>query len=1026
MSSWMNDTAVQNHNGAGFTSNGNMVDPSAFMANNFDPSQFQNNQLQQRMQNGAAMRNGSPAFNNNPVYQTNSVIPSKRPREASLGTSPRQAPTMLPNSRSQTPQQTPYPGYQQNNAAPQQTPYTHLQNGSTNGSPSPIMNNPLVRPGGVPQRVSTASPHPFSPAGQQQFAPQPSPSQSEHGSRIDTPQNPYAQNPGFAQGFSQTFTPPSGRSSVPPQNPVTPQLQQMQQNQMFSQQQAAQQAQQQRATAEQQKMMYQMKLQQTLQQQNAMAQRQGMPQNASPMAKGPAQGPNGQMMGIQPQAPAQSRGPNPEQFVKSLRSFMQQKGLQLDENPMVEGRQVPIISLYLAVLRFGGFKKVTQANGWSQVALTMHFPPPQVPSVAQILKGLYERYLVMFEEAWQQNQQRQRMAVMQNQQQQQQQQQAARNMAMGGQMSPTKQMMPQNAMQQPHQYAQQQQMLAQQLAQSQTGNSAKIMTPAQQPAINGFSTPLPPQTHPQHPSHARNSLSRSTESGPQNGGSFAMPSPVTSTKGGSLSMPSPQVDTKPAVPPVPQEFNLSDEFNPRVRVLDTFGGVELESLNRLGLQLAMARPDVPPLHDLGTIDIHALTMSLQSGIPAEVRLALDHLTILSADARTPLDLKWCEDLVDTLIDCAEEQIEALAENAAEVSDVMLINPYEDVLRYCRNEQEMLQDIPTFASPEYELDRAVERLICITTLMRNLSFYEPNHNFLADETVIKFLCVIIRHLGTRNMLLRSHRNTLDFMKDVIIFLSNLAQAIELPGREQALCLLHFLLAFAPCPSPNFASGDRISFSSYDPAVHRYLPPALDSLAKLLARDEPNRSHYKTIFASDASSSPPYDLLTRSFGLAISPIPDEKQDTKRGNLGLLVEARKPILMQGMLAAEILSHLAPGFDAGLAMSWLTSEDGFAQNLFRMVLSLTLDVPPQLPHSRSQTSAKGFDDEALLRIAMDGLAVLHRLAEKSRGTDSVKPKLPATAMPTKETLLAALEIKHPRYQGVLKRLCVYAGLDN
>ncbi|KAA8566575.1 hypothetical protein EYC84_009122 [Monilinia fructicola] len=59
MSSWMNDAAVQNHNGAGFNhlnesnTGGNMMDPSGFMptSSSFDPNQFQNQQLQQRMQN---------------------------------------------------------------------------------------------------------------------------------------------------------------------------------------------------------------------------------------------------------------------------------------------------------------------------------------------------------------------------------------------------------------------------------------------------------------------------------------------------------------------------------------------------------------------------------------------------------------------------------------------------------------------------------------------------------------------------------------------------------------------------------------------------------------------------------------------------------------------------------------------------------------------------------------------------------------------------------------------------------------
>jgi SWI/SNF chromatin-remodeling complex subunit SWI1 len=1043
----MNDTAVQNHNGAGFNHldpnvGANMLDPSAFMNNptTFDPSQFQNQQLQQRMQNGG-MRNGSPAFNN-PVYQTNSVIPSKRPRprEDSLGTSPRQAPGMLPNSRSQTPQQPPYPGYQPNSVpqqhAPQQTPYSHLQNGSANASPSPIMANQL-RPGGVPQRVSTASPHPFSPAAQQ-FAPQASPSQSDHGSRVDTPQNnPYAQNPGFAQGFNQNFTPPPGRTSAPPQNAMsTPQMPHMQQPQMFNpqaQQQGHQGQPQRPATIEQQKMMYQMRLQQQLQQQSLMAaQRQNMPPNANPLANAQMQGPNAQFpSAMRPQqAAAQSRGPNPESFMKNLVTFMQSKNLPLDMNPTVGDRKLAIMTLYLAVMKFGGYKKVTAANGWPQVAQALQFHPLQNPSAAPQIRQHYEKNLALFEEAWVMNQQRQRMM---------QQGQAGQ---MAGQMSPTKQMNPQVPMQQSQHYMQQQQqqqLMAQQshIQQQQQMQSTPVkqmgpMHHPQQPSVNGFSTPQAAQGQPQHPmgsqSHSRNTLSRNIDATPTpNGTSFTMPSPVSATKaGGSLSLASPQVDSRSDAPPAPQEFNLPAELDPKVRVLDTFGGVQLESLLKIGTALNQYKPDVPPVADLGAIDIHALTMSLQCGIHAEVRLALDTLVSLSVEARLQLDLRACEDLVETLVDCAEVQVELLAENAAEVSDVMLVNSYEDVVRGCRCEQELLQDIPAFGSPEYDLDRAVDRLICITTIMRNLSFYETNHPLLADELVIKFLCVVIRYLGTRNMLLRTNQNTLDFMKDVIIFLSNLAQAIELPGREQALCLLHFLLAFAPCPPPNMTGSDRVTFSPYDPAIHRYLPPAVDSLAKLLARDEPNRTHYKTIFASDVASLPPFDLLTRTFALAIAAIPDGKQDTKRGNLVPVVEARKPFLMQGMLAAEILSTLVPGFETGLAKSWLTSDDGFAQNLSRLILSLCLEASPQAPHQRVQAAPKGVEDEVLLHITLGGIAVLRRLAEKCRDPEDPKSRIPLTGMPTKESLLTALKIVQPRLQGVLKQLCAYAGLDS
>lgn len=502
---------------------------------------------------------------------------------------------------------------------------------------------------------------------------------------------------------------------------------------------------------------------------------------------------------------------------------------------------------------------------------------------------------------------------------------------------------------------------------------------------------------------------------------------MSATKPGNLILPSPQADVgaRGAAPPPPQEFNLPAELDPKVRVLDTFGGVELDSLLRLGGALTQYKPDLPVVGDLGVIDVHALTMSLQSGIHAEVRLALDTLVSLSVESRLQLDLRACEDLVETLVDCAEMQVELLAENAAEVSDVMLVSSYEEVVRSCRSEQELLQYIPPFGSPEYELDRAVDRLICITTVMRNLSFYETNHSLLADELVIKFLCVVIRYLGTRNMLLRTNQNTLDFMKDVIIFLSNLAQAIELPGREQALCLLHFLLAFAPNPPPNLAGAGRITFSPYDPAIHRYLPPAVDSLAKLLARDEPNRSHYKTIFASDIASSPPYDLLTRTFALAIAAVPDDKQDAKRGSLVPVVEARKAFLMQGMLAAEILSSLVPGYETGVAKSWLTSDDGFSQNLCRLILSICHETSPQVTHQRAPAVPKGVEDEALLHITLGGMAVLRRLAERSRDPEDSSFMMPTSGLLAKENLLLALQIRQPKLQSVLKQLCAYSGLS-
>ncbi|RFU30849.1 hypothetical protein B7463_g5486, partial [Scytalidium lignicola] len=1061
MSSWMNDAAVQNHNGAGFNhlndpnAGAGILNPSQFMTNSssFDPSQFQNQQLQQ-MQNGG-MRNPSPSFNQ-PVYQTNQVIPSKRPRprEDNMGTSPRQTPGMIPQSRSETPQQGAYPGFQPNNhLAPQHTPqqnaYSHLQNGSGNASPSPILGNPLRSGGGgVPQRVSTASPHPFSPVGQQ-FSVQGSPVHSEHG-RVDGPQNIYMPNNAFAAGgFNQNFTPPQGRSSAPPQNPMT--APQMQQQQPHMQQQQQQQQQQQhnmygqsqpqpqtpqhpqQQSVEQQKMLYHLRLQQQIQQSNllqAQARGQNISPNVNSMAKPSMQGPNGQFAGMRPQQMPMQRPGNPEQFMKHLVSFMQSKQLPLDLNPIVGDRQINLVMLYMAVQRLGGYRKVTQQNGWPQVSQALQFHPIQHPSAPQQLKGHYERNLLMFEEAWA-SQQRSRAVMMQ-------QSMGAQNAGMPGQqISPTKQMNPQLQMQQNAQFLQaqqqrQQQQMAQQPPQQQPhlpqaqSTPVKQMTPMHRPqsSLNGFSTPTPVPGQQHLATQGRGSVPRA-DTMPQNGTLGPTPTPA-GPRGGSLPITSAQADILPPEPPAPKEFMLSPILKPKVRIPETYGGHDLGQLLRLGTTITQFKPDHPSVAEMGTIDIHALTMSLASGIHAEVRLALDSLALISVEPRLQLDLRACEDLVETLVDCAEAQVELLAEYAPEVSDDLLINTYEDVVRACRSEHDNLQEVPPFGSIEYELDRSIDKLICITTIMRNLSFYESNHALLTDETVINFLCSVIKHLGTRNMLLRTHLNTLDFMKDVIIFLSNLAQAIELPGREQGLSLLHFLLAFAPSPPPNVNGLEKVIFATYDPSFHRYLPPAVDSLAKLLARDEPNRKFYREIFSDDFTSSPPYDLLTRSFGLAISPIPDYRQDGKKANLQMILEARKPYLMQGMLAADILSSLAPGFESGVAKSWLISEDGFAQNLCRLIVQLCLDATPQVPHQRGQQpAAKGVEDEILQHITLSGISVLRRLAEKVRDPDDANSQIPMSSLPPKESLLDALKIVQPRLQGVLKHLCVYAGLD-
>ncbi|MCJ1253955.1 hypothetical protein MMC24_001769 [Lignoscripta atroalba] len=977
----------------------------------FDFNQLQNQQYQQRMQNGD-VRHGSPAFHNS-LYQTQSIVPSKRPRPSQdgLGASPRQIPGVIPASRSQTPQQTPYSGFNGNVNGGQHiqapTPYQHLQHvASSNASPSPIMQDQHFNPQAMPQRMQTVSPLPFSPG--HNFGSQASPPQSDYGSRVDTPQSgghSYVQGMTYAGGPTQHFTPPPGTASngasyghLPP-------------------------------NIQQQQRLYEMRHQQMVRQlhatNNAAQHRHQNSAPSHPANPPPQMASYPQTARTQQMQQSMIRPGNPEQFVRTLAQFMQARGLPLNTIPIVGGRPVNLMQLYAVVMKSGGSKKVTATNQWSTVAASLAFPPVQFPSAAQEIQNYWHSNLGPYESVWWQNvqhQQRQRAANNQVQMPQQLPGGTTANMQ-HDQFSPVKQL---NS-----QIQDQSTQLMHARRQSQTEYQTPVKQMSSKPQQNGYSTPQQAQGHNQ-PHNVYGATQTALSLPPQvtpphiQQPAFSMQAPPNVKKEPYSGSTHSAVSHADPANCMPRKAPMSPQFLPKFQSLgkgkdgvESHGGVQVSSFKEIVDQLIIYKPNVPFIHELGEIDIRAIIMSLRSGIHAEVRLALDTLASLSIEQRSPPSLGDCEDLVETLIDCAEEQVELLAENAAEVSDVMLISPYEEVVRGCRCEVETLQDIPDFGSLDYDLDRSVERLICITTILRNLSFFEANHPFLADPIVVRFMATVIRYLGTRNMLLRTYRNTLDFTKDIVIYLSNLSHSIDLPGKEEASCMLHFLLSFAPSPPPAIPGSVEVMFSSYNPSVHRYLPPAVDSLAKLLARDDPNRTFYKSIFSADSTSTPPYDLLTRTFALSIAPIPEHA----KANLAI-IEARKPYLAQGLLAAEILVTLIPGPEHTLARSWLNSQDGFSLNLLRLVSLLSKERAPAAQRHPSTPRMVDPDPQAYGMITHRGIAVLRRLAEKAKDTDAFVGGLPAGILP-KETLLEALVTPHIDCN-VVRQLCAYAELES
>ncbi|KAL5601496.1 uncharacterized protein BROUX77_005745 [Berkeleyomyces rouxiae] len=1092
MSAWMNESP--NHNGNGFPlmtdpsaapSSEVMMDPSAFMGS---PAQFNQPSAagaagaatqfpgqppnMMTMGNGAGpMRYASPSAFQHNAYQTNPVVPSKRPRprDDSIAGSPRPNPGIIPTTRSDTPtqQQQPPPPQpsQQNQQHPQQqqafnttsastnsaqfptsqpqnpssqaSPYPpHLgHNGSTNATPSPMMSNQPLRPGSVPQRMATASPHPFSPS-HQQLNTQGSPAPSDHGT--PQPPNPYMQNMQQQASFNPTFNASSPSQPRPSPGPSPASISGQSVPQQPGQQQMYQQPQAQgpRNSMDQQQKMaaaYQMRLQQQLQAQGmppaqaqAQAQAQGRP-GSMPPSQPPHQSAgmmNGQPgTGMRPQQRLPQRF-DPEVFMKNLIGFCVSRNLSLDKNPMIGSRHISLPVLFQQVQSRGMYKNVTATNQWPHIAQALQFHPAQVPTAPQVLKMIYEQNLLTFEEAW---------AISQRKTPGQGPPSVPGTPTMPGQgISQQSHLPPQHHQPQPHPQGPPHMVPLQGPPVTPSHNSKAPTNPSTPQLL----TTGAPSTHGQVPGQPIPNHSRGVNQRPGDlipGTAPGQPpfSNIDHETGGPSGAPSNLPHGMSISETPPNHVVGNGEYIPRSREIGTWGLLNLSTMNNIGFDLERMRPDYPPVQELGHIDIAALTRSLQCGMHSEIRVALDTLVDVSASMHQlhVIHLPFCEDLADALVGCAEDQVEVLLTHTNQIRDEIELPTYEKMVRITKEDSFQVVDTPKFGTPEYDMQRAVDRLICIFSIFRNLSCpgeNNPNLAPLADESVINLMSCIIRYIGTREHFLRTNINTLDFFKDCIIILSNIATSLEIGSRENALSLLHLLLCFAPSPTPEEQDGTTF-FPSYDPMIHPYLPHAVDALAKTLARDEPNRSHFRAIFSTEqAILRDPLNILTRAFGLAISPVPDYSKDARQPVIATIVECRKPFLMQGLLAAEMLLGMAPNHETPLVKSWLSPANGIAPSL----LHLSQFLGSQYDLQARPTTARGAPpsrDESLIYLVVLVVGVLKKMVERSRDPNDTHKAVPVESLPSKDMLINTLSFVAPEWtkEGVVQQIMALSTLS-
>lgn len=347
--------------------------------------------------------------------------------------------------------------------------------------------------------------------------------------------------------------------------------------------------------------------------------------------------------------------------------------------------------------------------------------------------------------------------------------------------------------------------------------------------------------------------------------------------------------------------------------------------------------------------------------------------------------------------------------------------YRELLEFSKEEMESLHQERRCQLYTFWKDAIVDRFLCITMILRNLSFTETNQSCMVrDSAVFKFLFKSIRALGDNSNLVFSNRRRLCLQKDLITLLANLGLYISIPSPADAFSILLLTLSFSPEESPfkkdkTEDSNETVMFAEYSPTAHRYLGCAMDAFAKLIPRDPPNRGYFEDILLNTCTDEEylsllerhlqgrkmkPYEFLTRTFALAISTVP--RGDFHGASKAL--ESRKPLLQQSLLIAEHLAMMIPSFQAhneiiagmsaeytcpsvymevyndllcrqsecNLALDWLEAAEGFGSTLLRAACSLDgiFDKSRSLNNDKLSPWAK---------IAQRCVGILHTLGQKA-----------------------------------------------
>ncbi|KAJ2855113.1 hypothetical protein J3B02_002335, partial [Coemansia erecta] len=333
--------------------------------------------------------------------------------------------------------------------------------------------------------------------------------------------------------------------------------------------------------------------------------------------------------------------------------------------------------------------------------------------------------------------------------------------------------------------------------------------------------------------------------------------------------------TIPPPPPPP----LPLRFFPLERTLDTFGGYDLQTCVAL-----RPRTRAPTIGEYGSIDVRALALSIESGIPAEVTAALTTLIRVTAHPEVVLPLSQCEELAEVVLgvlegssddekndgsDSDSEDIEGNDENEKEKREENANSGFVSRLDRASSKAASYIDdlnrfdavhandvssggIPGDDSQDIAAVRGLlrggdelwgftsDRTLAAAYALRNLSFLPANQVFLATSSDFfrTFVALIRRCDMVSDESALALQRALEFRKALAVVLANIADRLDL-----RLCRLGFVRAMLRLLSyfadEQQAASIACSWEIGEAPSGVFMLMALDALARMTVSDS-NRS------------------------------------------------------------------------------------------------------------------------------------------------------------------------------------------